>query len=65
MIHDIEMIERVYGGLTERLQRVRQLFGRPLTLTEKILGAHLADELTEPPRRRETNVLLNPDRLIN
>ena len=41
MVFDIEMIKKVYGQISERVDKARQLVGRPLTLSEKILYAHL------------------------
>ena len=41
MAFDIEMIEKVYATMAERVDKARELVGRPLTLTEKILYSHL------------------------
>lgn len=41
MAFDIEMIRKVYDNMTERVDKARELVGRPLTLSEKILYAHL------------------------
>ena len=41
MAFDIEMIKKVYGNMTTRVDKARELVGRPLTLTEKILYNHL------------------------
>jgi len=41
MAFDLDMIQRVYAGLGERVEAARQVVGRPLTLSEKILYAHL------------------------
>lgn len=41
MAFDIEMIEKVYASMAGRVDKARELVGRPLTLTEKILYAHL------------------------
>ena len=41
MAFDIEMIEKVYSNMTTRVDAARELVGRPLTLTEKILYSHL------------------------
>ena len=37
MAFDIEMIEKVYASMATRVDKARELVGRPLTLTEKIL----------------------------
>jgi aconitate hydratase len=41
MAFDIEMIQKVYANMTSRVDKARELVGRPLTLTEKILYSHL------------------------
>ncbi|WP_310556429.1 aconitate hydratase, partial [Flavobacterium sp.] len=41
MAFDIEMIQKVYDSMTERVDKARELVGRPLTLSEKILYSHL------------------------
>jgi aconitate hydratase len=63
MIRDFEMIKRVYAGMAAKQEAARNVFGRPLTLYEKILAAHLAKPLTEAPERHKTYVMLNPDRV--
>ncbi|MGY8917578.1 MAG: aconitate hydratase, partial [Flavobacteriales bacterium] len=41
MTFDIDMIKKVYAGFPKRIDAARNLAGRPLTLAEKILNAHL------------------------
>ncbi len=41
MAFDIEMIKKAYGTMAERVDKARELVGRPLTLSEKILYSHL------------------------
>ena len=41
MAFDIEVIKSVYERMPERVKAARQLLGKPLTLTEKILYSHL------------------------
>ncbi len=43
MAFDIQMIEKVYASMASRVDKARELVGRPLTLTEKILYNHLWD----------------------
>ncbi|MGO4770789.1 aconitate hydratase [Flavobacterium sp. W22_SRS_FK3] len=43
MAFDIEMIKRVYTNMPGRVDKAREIVGRPLTLTEKILYNHLWD----------------------
>ena len=41
MAFDIEMITKVYANFPDRVKAARKAVGKPLTLTEKILYAHL------------------------
>ena len=41
MAFDIEMIKKVYENMPARVDKARELVGRPLTLSEKILYSHL------------------------
>ena len=41
MAFDLDMIQRVYANLGERVDAARQAVGKPLTLSEKILYSHL------------------------
>jgi aconitate hydratase A / 2-methylisocitrate dehydratase len=43
MAFDIEMIKRAYANMTERVDKAREIVGKPLTLAEKILYSHLWD----------------------
>lgn len=43
MAFDIEMIKKVYDNMTSSVDAAREVVGRPLTLTEKILYSHLWD----------------------
>lgn len=66
MAFDIEMITRVYAGMAQRIAEARALVGRPLTLAEKILYAHLdgaPSGLHSLPVRGKSYVDFNPDRV--
>jgi aconitate hydratase len=64
MAFDIEMIRKVYEQLPSKVEAARQLVGRPLTLSEKILYAHLhADQKTEIFERGKSYVDFAPDRV--
>ncbi|MGY0408472.1 MAG: aconitase family protein, partial [Polaribacter sp.] len=41
MAFDIDMIKQVYANIVERVDAARDITGKPLTLAEKILYAHL------------------------
>jgi aconitate hydratase len=58
----IELVEGVYAKLPGRVAAGRARFGRPLTLTEKILLNHLGDE-NEPIERGGTYNDFHPDRV--
>ena len=64
MIFDIEMIKRVYDRIPGRMEAARNLVGRPLTLSEKILYSHLfqgaPDQVYE---RGKSYVDFAPDRV--
>ncbi len=64
MVFDAEMIERVYASLPEKINQIKSKLQRPLTLTEKILYAHLAvDEPLENYSRTIDYVNFSPDRV--
>ncbi len=64
MAFDIDMIKKAYAGMNEKLKTARSLLGRPLTLTEKILYSHLADEFPSKPfERGKSYVNFAPDRV--
>lgn len=62
MLTPFEVVERHYEVMAGRLAKGRALFGRPLTLAEKILIAHLKD-FSVQPERKKSNVNLYPDRV--
>jgi aconitate hydratase len=64
MAFDIEMIKAVYARMPERVAAARQILGRPLTLSEKILYSHLtAGTPTRAFERGKTYVDFAPDRV--
>ena len=64
MLFDIEMIKTVYSKFPERIAAARLKLGRPLTLTEKILYAHLhEDQKLEDFQRGNSYVDFAPDRV--
>ncbi|HYG50162.1 MAG TPA: aconitate hydratase [Flavobacteriales bacterium] len=64
MAFDIDMIKAVYSKLPARVEAARKLVGRPLTLAEKILYAHLhADQKAENFTRGKSYVDFAPDRV--
>jgi aconitate hydratase len=64
MTFDLELIKSVYQSFTRRVDAARKLINRPLTLTEKILYAHLAeDERGKIFERGKDYVNFLPDRV--
>lgn len=64
MTFDLEMIKAVYERYPERVQAARELIGKPLTLSEKILYTHLWDgSATEVFGRGKSYVDFAPDRV--
>lgn len=64
MAFDIEMIKKVYAELPAKVDAARKMLGRPMTLAEKILYAHLAENLPSSPYERgKSYVDFNPDRV--
>jgi len=64
MAFDIEMIKKVYQGIPASVAAARKELGRPLTLTEKILFAHLhKDQQLGNFGRGQSYVDFAPDRV--
>lgn len=63
MLFDLDAVQKYYKSLPDRLGQVKRLFKKPLTLTEKILYAHLAGSLENPAERGVTYVDFHPDRV--
>ena len=64
MAFDIDMIKQVYAALPSRIAAARQLTGKPLTLSEKILYAHLHSTQAPAAFERSTDYVdFAPDRV--
>lgn len=65
MAFDFDLIQKHYAQLPAKVAQARQLLGRPLTLTEKILYAHLWDNHFPgaPFERGKSYVDFAPDRV--
>ena len=64
MAFDIDMIKKVYAGFGGRIDAARKTVGKPLTLTEKILYAHLwQGDATNAYERGKSYVDFAPDRV--
>ncbi len=64
MTFDFDMIKKTYQEFPGRILKARKLLQRPLTLTEKILYAHLFDEGTLQSFQRGVDYVdFSPDRV--
>ncbi|HNU89032.1 MAG TPA: aconitate hydratase [Ferruginibacter sp.] len=64
MAFDIEMIKKVYANFATRIEAARKATGKPLTLTEKILYAHLTEgNASKAYQRGKDYVDFAPDRV--
>ena len=65
MVYDIDMLRNFYANFPRRVDTARErIGGRPMTLAEKILYAHLYDESsTRLFKRGEDYVNFRPDRV--
>ncbi len=59
----IELVNKVYGTLGERVALGRKRLGRPLSLAEKILINHLADPANQEMERGRSYADFHPDRV--
>ena len=63
-IYDIEMIRKFYSNYSNKVNNVKQKLNRALTLSEKILYAHLYDEKSiKDFKRAEDYADFRPDRV--
>ncbi len=64
MAFDFEMIKSVYARIPERVEAARKVLGRPMTLAEKILYAHLYENPVKKAfQRAKDYVDFAPDRV--
>ncbi len=64
MAFDIEMIQKLYANFASSIEAARTVTGRPLTLTEKILYAHLTEGLASRAYERGKDYVdFAPDRV--
>ena len=64
MAFDFDMIEKVYANFGSRIDAARKVVGKPLTLTEKILYAHLWDNPANQAYKRGADYVdFAPDRV--
>ena len=64
MAFDIDIIKKVYATMIERVDKAREIVGKPLSLSEKILYAHLWDGNPDKAFIRGTDYVgFAPDRI--
>ena len=64
MVFDIDMIKEVYAKYPERIAAARAVVGKPLTLSEKILYAHLWEGAAKAAHERGNSYVdFAPDRV--
>jgi aconitate hydratase len=64
MVFDINMIRSVYGDFKKRVDKAKKIIGKPLTLAEKILYAHLKSGYADKIYSRGGDyVNFSPDRV--
>ncbi|OQP63154.1 aconitate hydratase [Niastella vici] len=63
MVFDLDLIKKVYAAMPEKVAEARKLVGRPLTLAEKILYAHLFVPAEKAYDRGVDYVDFTPDRV--
>lgn len=64
MVYDLTMLKTFYASYVGKIEHIRNILQRPMTLTEKILYAHLYDERkVKDYGRGEEYVNFRPDRV--
>ena len=64
MILDQDMLKNFYASYAEKVENARQIVGRPLTYAEKVLYAHIYNNVdVKPYKRGEDYVDFRPDRV--
>ena len=63
MVFDINMIQKFYKKLPEKINAIRTILNRPITLTEKILYSHLNNDNFSDFKRGVDYANFNPDRV--
>ncbi|MGN6292571.1 MAG: aconitate hydratase [Chitinophagaceae bacterium] len=64
MVFDLDLIKKIYAEMPGKIAAARQVIGKPLTLTEKILYAHLHGAVPPSPYTRGKDYVdFAPDRV--
>ncbi|MDF1564083.1 MAG: aconitate hydratase [Deltaproteobacteria bacterium] len=59
----ITILQQHYATLADKVDHARKKLGRPLTLAEKTLAAHLDDAESQSWERKKATAILRPDRV--
>ncbi|HVY76395.1 MAG TPA: aconitate hydratase, partial [Puia sp.] len=63
MVFDLDLIKKIYAGMPSKIAAAKKTTGRALTLTEKILYAHLFSDTIRNYSRGKDYVDFAPDRV--
>lgn len=63
MLFDLDLVQKLYVEFAARLQNVRNVVKKPLTLTEKILYTHMTTAVTQEAIRGKSYCEFSPDRV--
>lgn len=63
MVFDLDLIKKVYSEMPSKVEKARQLLGKPLTLADKILYSHLFQDAEIAFTRGKDYVDFAPDRV--
>tara|TARA_B100002051_G_scaffold276159_1_gene322823 strand:- start:18980 stop:21238 length:2259 start_codon:yes stop_codon:yes gene_type:complete len=63
MTFDLNIIKKYYDNLPNKIDSIRKILNKPLTLSEKILYSHLNENLMSEYNRGEDYADFNPDRV--
>jgi aconitate hydratase len=63
MVFDLDLIKKVYAAMPAKIEAARNLIGRPLTFSEKILYSHLSQPPVKVHARGKDYVDFAPDRV--
>ena len=63
MTFDLNIIKKYYDNLPNKIDSIRKILNKPLTLSEKILYSHLNENINSEYSRGEDYADFNPDRV--
>lgn len=63
MVFDLDMIQKVYAEKCSKINNIKELVKKPLTLTEKILYSHYDTPVKEAAEKGKSYIHFAPDRV--